>query len=396
MPTSDFINTQPEKFFHTSRNAELVVVQDRDVVAFVPEMTYFAASSGMKVYKDSGSTILYESSPMETVAKARRVLLWGRLSGNDLVSGMRWVPYTTAAYQQTSAIKPLVEVFAPRVVYDRTSNMIHLWFWTNMKKAYTGTTYDPTQIIPIGDHGGDFEGLGKQQTAKRVLCYTTGRFLRSYVEGGFLTGYKGLSGPGFADATFDLVPIFTLPKILNVTMGGDGPGIVTDGWYAQLGPFQLYADGDKVGVTTGTVNTGGGLLVAAELAPVAVVTGDQFILTINYYGNSTPDTATISKVSSLPTMLSYTATDLAYDGVFTWRIVLGEILANGLYQRWRGGDVLLIKGKTWKKWRVCFMQYVGNTFWHKYNEVTVVNGLDYIVGAETEVVVFVSGPCPTP
>ena len=234
---ADFVNERPEEFFHISRNAELVVAQDRDVVAFIPEMSYFDASSGMKIYRDGLQTsTLYESSPQETIDKARRVLLWGRLAGNELVSGMRWVPYTENFYQATTAIKPLIEVFAPRVVFDRTSNMLHLWFWTNVKAAYTDADYSASEIVPIGDKSHDFQDLAEDQSAKRVLCYTTGRFIRAYVEGGFLT-YPTLSGTGFADKTFDLVPIFTLPKILNVAMaGGNGPGIVVDGWYAITGP----------------------------------------------------------------------------------------------------------------------------------------------------------------
>ena len=253
---SDYNTWYSTCFFHVSRHAELVVVKDRDCMAFIPDVALFDATTGMDIYRDDGKTwTQWSSAAPENVIKSERTLLWARVSGSQIVSGFRWVPYTDSAdIDDVNILKPLREVFAPRVVYDRTSNMLHLWFWTNVQWDYQGTDYDESKLVPIGMDGGYQLEMGypgnPAKNLKRVLCYAVGQLGHWYVEGGFISGFQGLQGTqgiqgyqgyqgvGFQNAIYDLVPIFSRPKIITNfdTDSHEGPGMITDGWYETWGP----------------------------------------------------------------------------------------------------------------------------------------------------------------
>jgi hypothetical protein len=125
--------------------------------------------------------------------------------------------------------------------------MLHLWFWTNVMWSYNGTDYDESKIVPIGMTGYFIEMVDPAtglllKNLKSVLCYATGVLQHSYVTGGFLSGFQGIQVTegsqgyqGFQNAIYDLIPIFTRPKIiLNIdTTSPDsiGMGMITDGWY---------------------------------------------------------------------------------------------------------------------------------------------------------------------
>jgi hypothetical protein len=234
---ADFNNKKYDEFFHITRGAELIVVKDRDVMAFFTDTIPLDASSGMGIYRDATQTFVqYESDPFEDVKSSQRTLLWGRLAGTELVSGFRWVPYIIDNNVDTVEIKPLREVFDPRVVFDRTSNMLHLWFWTNVNLSYNGEYYDDTELYPVGCQG--FQEIIKTSKhdakAKKVLCYAVGSLYHAFVKGGFVSGFEGIQ---FSDESWDLVPVFTRPKLVNLTVAGGatGPGIVVDGWYLPTG-----------------------------------------------------------------------------------------------------------------------------------------------------------------
>jgi hypothetical protein len=145
--------------------------------------------------------------------------------------------------------------------------MLHLWFWTNFEYSYNGSTYDESKLYYIGTQGYqtaiDYSGSGFTQSAKRALCYAVGQMGHYYVQGGLQSGWQGI--PAQSNDTFDLIPIFTKPKIINFdttnTTGVQGPGIISDGWYlsgesvpgaaAYDGPWavsQFSATQVKVGV----------------------------------------------------------------------------------------------------------------------------------------------------
>jgi hypothetical protein len=220
-----FENNKTDKFYHISRHAELVIIKDRDVVAFVPEILTKGASTGMDIWRSSEKDFfIYSTSPpapgkSEDVDRTERTLLWARLAGTDVVTGFRWVPYVTSSDPDHTEIRPLREVFAPRVEFDRTSNMLHLWFWTNVDFDYNGTEYDESILFGIDATG--FQRWTDPAQAKRVLCYATGFFQHAYVEGGLVSGFQGIQGgaQGIQDSTNDMVPIFTRPVIINPDCG---------------------------------------------------------------------------------------------------------------------------------------------------------------------------------
>lgn len=222
----------PEGFEHL-KTPELVVLSDRDVVAFIPESVPFDHTEGMELFrKDTDEDPVYESDPKIICLESERLLLWGRVSQTELVAGFRWTPYQPD--DTTNLIKPLREVLSPRVTYDKTSNTISLWFWTNVKLTHTGTTYSEDDLVPLG-----FDGE-PEDYAKRVLCYAVGSFKHLYVKGGIigdivevegedqLVGYDGQ--PSTTDQ-YDVVPVFSRPVIVTsfATTGGFNPGIAVDG-----------------------------------------------------------------------------------------------------------------------------------------------------------------------
>ena len=69
-------------FYHVSRHAELVVVEDRDVMAFIPESVTLDPTSGMAIYRDSSkNTLDHQSDPFIDVEVSERVLLWPERRG---------------------------------------------------------------------------------------------------------------------------------------------------------------------------------------------------------------------------------------------------------------------------------------------------------------------------
>jgi hypothetical protein len=241
-----------QSFGHIARQAEIVVIKDRDVVAFISESIGLQGTQGTQ--GTQGVEILREnpegtqgfpmwsvSGPQGVIQSSERVLLWARMSGTEVVSGFRWVPYVTSDDPDQYDILPIRECYSPRVTYDRTSNMLHLWFWTNVNWTYNGTAYVESEIVPIGykDYDSLVDTAGDKMTCKRVLCYAVGQFGHYWINGGLLEGYQGTLGlSGVQQAQYDMIPVFTRPVIITnypVTGLSDAPGIVTDGWYGFQG-----------------------------------------------------------------------------------------------------------------------------------------------------------------
>ena len=139
---SDWQKKGKEQFAHIARQAEIVVIKDRDVVAFIPEVIGVQGTPGMTIARNSTLVPwIYQTASPVTVMPSERILLWARLSATEVVSAYRWVPYVTTDNPDDTDILPFREVYSPRVTYDRTSNMLHLWFWTNIKYMTTRTQY---------------------------------------------------------------------------------------------------------------------------------------------------------------------------------------------------------------------------------------------------------------
>jgi hypothetical protein len=260
-----FPNENQRNFFHVSRHAECIAISDRDVMAFIPEMLTSNATVGMELRRyDEAETVQWASSPLESLEKTERVLMWARADFSGLVSGYRWVPYIDGDSPDTAAIKPLREVFAPRLTYDKTSNCIHLWFWTNVNKDYDGTVYDEDYIYPIGIQGYS----DAKMECKRVLCHAKGSLGHWKVDGGFISGFQGIQYDAvgtqgnyqFTDNQYDIVPLFDRPVIItNFEVGDDEdedlPGVITDGWYEGF-DYRKIAFGYSLAGATCTIYPG--------------------------------------------------------------------------------------------------------------------------------------------
>jgi hypothetical protein len=248
-----FANEDYQKFYHVARHAELIQFKDRDVVAFVPELLPIDAESGMQISlgasASSGSTSPFYTSA-DDVVTGERALLYARLSQDSIVNGFRWVPYITTENPDGGIIKPFREVYSPRVTYDKTANVITMWFWTNVNLGYNGSSYSESQIVPMNTKGlcdrVTFDD-DDEPSAKRVLCTAVGSFRHAYIEGGSIS-FTGVTAD---DPSFDLIPVFTLPKIVTnfeTPNATGGPGQVVDGWECQTG-IQGGGGGDCTGTT---------------------------------------------------------------------------------------------------------------------------------------------------
>jgi hypothetical protein len=237
---SDWQKANKHKFFHIGRGAEIVTLKDRDVFAFIPEVLSFTATSGLTITR--GTNTLWTGSIQ--CGSSERVLTWARVSGSNLATSFRWVPYITSDDPDTTTILPLREIYSPKVSYDRTSNMLSLWFWTNVPYDYNSAEYDEAHIIPTGFDGYDTLMTDEECTVKRVLCFATGQFIHAKVNGGLIGTFTGQTT---LDETFDIIPVFSKPKIISnfvTSTVSDNPGMVTDGWYGGAGGGGDEEDGE--------------------------------------------------------------------------------------------------------------------------------------------------------
>ena len=201
------------------------------MVAFWPDMPPFNPDDDMTIYRDSGKGFQqYRTDSGVQLEATERILVWARMSGDEIVGGVRWTPYIVDNDVDTIEMRPLREVIAPRVVYDRTSNTLSLWFWTDVNESYTGTVYDEDELYPITALDGFQTGFQSNNRAKRVLCYAIGEFYHSYLDGGLVSGYQS-TGQGIqTDERWDLVPVFARPRILNWTQNdNNAAGVAVDG-----------------------------------------------------------------------------------------------------------------------------------------------------------------------
>jgi hypothetical protein len=91
--------------------------------------------------------------------------------------------------------------------------------------------YDEAELEPVLATSFQSYTPSPPQNSKRVLCYAIGEFYHSYIDGGYVDGYQ-TSAEGLQDARWDLIPIFTRPRIINWEQtASNSAGVVVDGWY---------------------------------------------------------------------------------------------------------------------------------------------------------------------
>ena len=231
-------------FFHISRGAQPVLVNSREFMLFWSDILPFESTYGMQLSRSDGAQgpgfIQYASSPQEAIDFSERVLVWSRMVGGKTVGGMRWVPYITDSSIDTQTVKPLREVFAPRIDYDRNNNTLMLTFWTNINSDYNSTVYDEAQLYPVvSESFSDAIATAEPLRAKRVLCTAVGSLWHGFVQGGFLMGTQAdyvVDATNMENVRWDLVPVFQRPTIVNWEQTLDNlGGVVVDGWYGPTG-----------------------------------------------------------------------------------------------------------------------------------------------------------------
>jgi len=211
----------------------------------------------------------------------------------------------------------------------------------------------------------------------------------------------------FRDMKRLIMGIHPADPCMRVVYGLHTIGIGFDGAAAGIGnyPFRCYLDPDtpgSAGVQGGKVWKGSAAVVAADLAPAAVSDGDWFILTI-VYDDDGADTAVLSKVAAAPTT-TVTVTNAEADptaGLATFIVPIAQVddsAESPIVQR-HFGDVWLPKGETWKNRRIYDINYDAGTFVlsYKYRDLTVVAGIEYVLGAEQSATILTgSDECPPP
>ena len=259
-------NPYYSSFINVSRDINLVMLKGGDVVAFVDEVfPVDPARPGLQCHGYQGGPQTWTESlgGINSTASCRG-LVYYRMSGGDVVQGPRPVYYsrgqnykgTGMDYNQNAesgyyyGLSMFTEIFNPKVIYDADSNTLHLWFWANWNTQFT--------ISPIyygySQSQGYTQGLAPMypdnlwnftqghRMGSRVLFYTTGKFIQTWVKGSYMYGFQSTLQPistapvgaqGFQNEGWDLIPIFGNPFIIAATTNYDTlnlPGNVSDGY----------------------------------------------------------------------------------------------------------------------------------------------------------------------
>ena len=222
---------------------------------------------------------------------------------------------------------------------------------------------------------------------------------------GFLTKEMPSFYRDFREMTRLIMNIHPADPGIRIVYGLQTIGVGLDAAAAGIGnyPFRCYLDPENpedAGVQGGRVWKGTAAVVAADLAPAAVSDGDWFILTITYDDDGA-DTAVLSKVGAAPTTTITVNNAVANPslGLATFIIPIAQVddaAENPIVQR-HFGDVWLPKGETWKDRRIYNISYNAGTYVlsYKYRDLTVVAGIEYVLGAEQTVNILTgSDECP--
>lgn len=278
MPTTDFKVTAITSFPQVGKNIELITMPDGDQFAFwsdvLPldpsdspslEMSTTGASATDSV-DVSDPYLMKKDGTITQPLKQERVLVWMRMSGGAVISPIRWAGFYRD--KNLNEIRPLREVFNPKITYDGSSNVLNLWFWTNVRVDMNNSSsglYTQDDLIVQN---------GSTQGCKRVLCVSKGRFVYGKItSGGHIKDYFSDTTTGFyygkEEATasvsgihkfgYEKVPVFECPQLIY------GKTTETYGMVSDFGSggdstpysFKCSLSGDIVTVQAGTIRLHG-------------------------------------------------------------------------------------------------------------------------------------------
>jgi len=245
-------------FPHVSRQPESIIFHDRDVIAYIPDRLKDDITGSFQIYDKASGVLLYEVSSSNLPDADNRVLLTGRtLSNGVLANGLHCCIYKTGV--SATDAKVLREIISPRVTYQRDSNVVVMWFWTNFEEDVTEYTDEEGKLYWI-----DEDNFDESKEVIRALCCTVGYIERRYRVGGLIQNSGGANG-------FDLVTVFEKPTILmkrpqpeeagdpmgvpiiDFTAGGAGGGLLYRATENQSGSTirvrAVAADGSTTGPT---------------------------------------------------------------------------------------------------------------------------------------------------
>lgn len=244
-----------EDYFHLHKNLSNIVLSDRDVMFFWTD--YFSSENNSINLKleDINENELGVSN---VNLKGKNVLWFGRTDNVDVFgsSDTKIGPATFVPYKNVTSLNPFVNIFNFNISYDKTSNVITLLFWCNMKASWSGTTYDYNEVHEeyIEENSvwqwDIISGNGANDVAKRHLFLTTGSIKKCRIEGGSYVGNKEGWGmiPVFEEPKkvslsndYDLMPSYPVyPKIFRATSDESG-GLIS--------VRALNSDGTLIGKT---------------------------------------------------------------------------------------------------------------------------------------------------
>ena len=182
------------------RNPETIILSDNDVMALFNDR--IEETVGDLTLSNETDVLYAATAP----TKGDRCLIFGRVMTNGEKTGNLYV----ATYDNGDGTgNVLREVISPRVSYDRKSNVLVVWFWTNFKEGFSGTTYDESQLYLINE-----DEFDSDIPVVRALCCCYGSLQHVQIDGGIITGVVGASP--VSSPAWSLVPIFNKPKILQL------------------------------------------------------------------------------------------------------------------------------------------------------------------------------------
>ena len=211
MSSPQLDRTQYPAFFRVQTPPEAVTLPDGDVMVFFSEVLQNDTQEstdgyGMLIKNDRGSAAYYRSFKPTFPTTSRFLMYQTNRDGY-----IRWVPYINCDNPDTSAIRPLKNIYSPKITYNPKNGKLTLLFWTNM---YCLRDVDDKPIEPTEWSEGVVvspDELNLTAYYRRVLCSSTGFLFQGNVDGGEVEAKYPTTSTEQND---DFIPIFLKPKVL--------------------------------------------------------------------------------------------------------------------------------------------------------------------------------------
>lgn len=164
-----------------------------------------------------------------TIPIGLRTLTGGVLKQDKLpYSGLKWIGYKDGKTDNgLLKIYPLIELYSISMSYDKNTNKLDLYFWTNIVIPPPPQNEEDPVILPEygleflaiqKEDGSFYVGSGNQANVRKVMCHARGTFIKGSVNASL---YKSTVENYDKVDNVDFIPIFEKPTIVHIFSGND-------------------------------------------------------------------------------------------------------------------------------------------------------------------------------